>query len=67
MRTELEGCVQGSLQGDSELPAGSPAQHNTAQLLPSHSCWQGVSRSKISLQLSTQAVPLLTLADGALR
>ena len=60
---DLEGCAHGSLQGDLELPAGGQAQLP----LPSHSCWQGVSRSKISLQLSTQAVPPLTLADEALR
>lgn len=60
-RADSEGRVQGSLQGDSELPTSSPVQ-----LLPSHNCWQGVSKSKISLQLSTQAVPPLTLAAGAL-
>ena len=62
-RADLQGRVHGSLQGDLERPAGGPAQLPG----PSHSCWQGVPGSKISLGLSTQAVPPLTLAGEALR
>lgn len=63
-RADLEGHIQGSLQGHSELRQAAGPSPVAG---PSHSCWQGVSRSKISLQLSTEAVPPLTLADRALR